>query len=293
MKITKSTLNQIIREEATKLVELERLKRLQARDKMKKLEAQLAMVKKAQAEADRGMLDDPAGMGGAAYMDTDYRDSLKRQYAAITAEIEKLKKSGEAEIKKPTEKPAEKSGGYMTIGGVPFYGQREDLGGVYESKITKSTLRQIIREEATKLVEMERLKKLQARDAERADAASDVNKLYTLYALAPNHDLVKKAGGAKAILKKIRDNGYGVYSGLKNPHLNTHSREIFNQNIEDMYNLAHGEEPAFRGDEDMHTYASLDDKQKERLYYKVWDAYNAPGDRGDESIWADDFDYDS
>lgn len=290
MKIKKSTLKQIIREEATKLVELERLKRLQARDKMKKLEAQLAMVKKAQAEADRGMLDDPAGMGGAAYMDTDYRDSLKRQYAAITAEIEKLKDSGEAEIKKPTEKPRRR---YMTVGGVPIYDERPDLGGVYESKITKSTLRQIIKEEATKLMEMKRLKKLQARDAERADAADDVNKLYTLYALAPNHDLVKKAGGVEAILKKIRDGGYGVYSGLKNPHLNLHSRKIFNQNIEDMYNLAHGEDPAFEGDEDMHTYDSLNDKQKEKLYYRVWDAYNKPGDRGDESIWADDFDYDS
>ena len=149
MKLNKSTLKQMIKEEMTKLVELERLKRLQARDKMKKLEAQLAAVKKAQAEADRGMLDDPAGMGGAAYMDTDYRDSLKRQEAAIAAEIKKLKDSGEAEIKKPTEKPTEKpQNRYMTIGGVPVYGEREYYPtGVYESKKIKSTLKQMIREE--------------------------------------------------------------------------------------------------------------------------------------------------
>ena len=142
---------------------------------------------------------------------------------------------------------------------------------------------------------MKRLKKQFARDAERKAVSKDLNKLYTLSVLAPNHDLVAKAGGKDAILEKIREGGYGFYSGLKNPHLNDRSRKIFNQNIEDMYNLAFGEKPAYVGapDPDMHTYDSLNDNQKKDLYNKVWDAYNKPGDRGDESIWADDFDYDS
>lgn len=159
MKLNKSTLKQMIKEEMTKLVELERLKRLQARDKMKKLEAQLAAVKKAQAEADRGM-DDPAGMGGAAYMDTDYRDSLKKQEAAIAAEIKKLKDSGEDnEEKKEPKTQYRRESPYSAygsdVGPDDDYYDHPGRGYIGESKKKiKSTLKQLIREEIAAMQEV-------------------------------------------------------------------------------------------------------------------------------------------
>tara|TARA_R100000995_G_C3462958_1_gene114126 strand:- start:130 stop:885 length:756 start_codon:yes stop_codon:yes gene_type:complete len=154
-------------------------------------------------------------------------------------------------------------------------------------KLNKSTLKSLIKEEMTKLTELDNIRLLpnmKIRDASEEEMREmkreeNLGKLYVLSVIAPKHPLVNKENIQQELAKRLM--GRRQRAGIENPMNGDFAKERFIEVfLEPVYDFAYGQAPSYEGDEDMHTYKSLEPKVKADLFDMVHKAMT----RGSENF---------